>query len=92
MHERYRRTQCGGDQARDPLRWLPRQLSPDALIDRLPLADIAGLDSIDVVEVLLDCEREFNVTVCDELLEQGNISVGSLIEAIARAAGGERPA
>ena len=73
------------------LRSLPGQLSADALVDQLPLADIAGLDSIGLVEVLFDCEREFNVTVCDELLAHGNISIGSLVEAITRASGGVRP-
>jgi acyl carrier protein len=73
------------------LRCLPGQLSPDTLVDGLPLADIAGLDSIDVVEVILACEHAFDVTVCDALLAQGNVSVTSLIEAIARASGGERP-
>jgi hypothetical protein len=73
------------------LRRLPSPLSADVLLDDLLLADVPGLDSIGVIEVLFDCDAEFNVSVCDPLLEQGNITVGSLVEATARASGRERP-
>jgi acyl carrier protein len=74
------------------LRRLSSPPSADALLDHVLLADVPGLDSIGVIEVLFDCDEEFRVTVCDALLEQGSITVGSLVEAIAQASGHERPA
>jgi acyl carrier protein len=41
-----------------------------------------GLDSISLVEVLLECEERFGVTIAPELLEQSPLTVGALVERI----------
>jgi acyl carrier protein len=52
------------------------ELRPD-----LPLgADGVGLDSIALVEVLLECEETFGVVIAAEILAGSPLTVGSLIE------------
>jgi acyl carrier protein len=41
-----------------------------------------GLDSIRLVEVLVDCEEELSVTIADEVLDQPSFTVGFLVERI----------
>ncbi|MGZ7040339.1 MAG: phosphopantetheine-binding protein [Thermoanaerobaculia bacterium] len=54
------------------------ELRPD-----LPLGGSGlGLDSIALVEVLVDCEKEFGVTIADEILDQPSFTVGFLVERI----------
>jgi len=49
----------------------------------LPLgAGGLGLDSIALVEVLLECEDRFGVTMAAELLERPSLTVGLLVERI----------
>lgn len=72
-------------------RYLPHE-TPNALSDDRPLASAAGgLDSISLVELLLDCEQAFDVTVAHALLERDALSVGALVDAIMRAWVGQRP-
>jgi acyl carrier protein len=54
------------------------ELRPD-----LPLGEGGlNLDSIALVEVLLDCEDQLGVTVAAEMLGQSNLTVGWLVERI----------
>lgn len=54
------------------------ELRPD-----LPLGDGGlNLDSIALVEVLLDCEDQLSVTVAAEMLSQSTLTVGWLVERI----------
>jgi acyl carrier protein len=47
----------------------------------LPLgADGVGLDSIALVEVLLECEETFGIVIAAEVLAGAPLTVGSLIE------------
>jgi acyl carrier protein len=47
----------------------------------LPLgADGVGLDSIALVEVLLECEETFGIVIAAEVLAGSALTVGSLIE------------
>ena len=46
--------------------------------DQLPLLQI-GLDSIDLVELLLSCETQFNIPFSAELLAETPLTVGRLI-------------
>jgi acyl carrier protein len=56
------------------------------LADDLPLgATGLGLDSIALVEVLLECEDAFGVSIATELLAGPNVTIGSLIERIGEA-------
>jgi acyl carrier protein len=49
----------------------------------MPLASTGlGLDSIALVEVLLECEERFGVGIGSEVLEQTPLTVGTLIETI----------
>ena len=41
-----------------------------------------GLDSIALVEVLLECEDRFGVSIAAEMLEQPSLTVGLLVERI----------
>ncbi|MEA2600259.1 MAG: hypothetical protein QOF89_1251 [Acidobacteriota bacterium] len=60
--------------SRAPLAW------GGALPDELRLGTGGlGLDSIAMVELLLDCERRFGITVAAELLEGAPLTVGRLI-------------
>jgi acyl carrier protein len=53
------------------------------LTPELPLGGNGlGLDSISLVEVLLDCELEFGVNIAAELLAEPSITVGALIASI----------
>ncbi len=42
----------------------------------------AGLDSITLVELLLDCEQRFAVTVAAELLAGAPLTVGGLVSGV----------
>ena len=66
-------------------RFLPHD-TPGSLSDDYPLGPAAGgLDSISLVELLLDCEQAFDVTVAHALLDGDELSVGTLVEAIMQA-------
>ena len=41
-----------------------------------------GLDSIALVEVLLECEERFGVIIVAEMLDRPSLTVGSLVERI----------
>jgi acyl carrier protein len=61
---------------------LPRGAAARVLTDDLPLGDDgAGLDSIAIVELLIDCEDRFGVRISEDFLA-GPVSVGSLIDAV----------
>jgi acyl carrier protein len=63
--------------ARWPGRFTLEQLGDDVSLGEQGL----GLDSIEIVELLLDCDDRFGSTThAEELLEAGPISVGRLIE------------
>jgi acyl carrier protein len=71
----------------DSLRTLwPGRFDPGALADDVSLgSDGIGLDSIEIVELLLECdERLGNGARAEELLEAGPIRIGSLIDHLAR--------
>jgi acyl carrier protein len=54
-----------------------------ALLPDLPLGgDGVGLDSISLVEVLLECEETFAIQIAAELVEQNALTVGLLIERV----------
>lgn len=67
------------------MRWTGR-FDGRRLDDQVSLgSDGLGLDSIEIVELLLDCEEEVGRdTHPEELLETGSISVGRLIDHLAR--------
>jgi hypothetical protein len=54
-----------------------------SLAPSLPLgAGGVGLDSISLVEVLLECEERFGVVIAAELLDGKPLTVGRLLERI----------
>jgi acyl carrier protein len=60
-----------------------------ALADDVPLgADGLGLDSVGVVELLLDCETAFGVRLPPDLAEAGRLTVGRLVGLVGHAIGG----
>lgn len=67
-----------------------RHLGGGAGLDHLP-ADLplgetgAGLDSIALVETLIDCESAFGVPLVDALLQEGTVTVAAITAAIAAA-------
>jgi acyl carrier protein len=64
-----------------------------ALSDETPIGQGgAGLDSIATTELLLECEDLFGVKFPAELLEQGSLTVGGLVAAIAQTPDASRPA
>jgi acyl carrier protein len=65
-------------------RW-PGRFHGDQLADHVSLGDGGlGLDSIEIVELLLDCEERFGTAAdAEELLEAGPVTVGRLIEQVA---------
>jgi acyl carrier protein len=68
--------------ARAPLRWrgLP-------LPDELPLGgDGLGLDSVSMVELLLECEEALGFSVPDAIFDEGPLSVGRLVTWVRRLA------
>ena len=65
------------------LKQLPRGTDPATLVEDLPLGTSgAGLDSIAMVELLLDCEQLFAVTVSEQILAEGNLTLGGLVQTI----------
>jgi acyl carrier protein len=51
-----------------------------ALHDDLPLGPNGlGLDSIALVEVVLECEEAFGVTIAPEVLALPNVTIGQLV-------------
>jgi hypothetical protein len=67
-------------------RW-PGRFGNTELSDQLSLGgEGLGLDSIEIVEVLLDCEdRLGRSSDPDGLLENGDVSIGRMIDHLARA-------
>lgn len=67
-----------------------RHLGGGAGLDHLP-ADLplgetgAGLDSIALIEMLIDCESAFGVPLVDALLQEGTVTVAAITAAIAAA-------
>jgi acyl carrier protein len=61
------------------------------LADATPLgADGVGLDSVAIVEILLECETEFGVRLPPKLFDGGPVTIGALAAAI-EAARARRP-
>lgn len=50
-------------------------------------ADGVGLDSVAVVEFLVECEGAFGVEIPEEFLVEDRVTLGVVVRAIARAAG-----
>ena len=68
------------------LKYLPGGTDPATLGDDLRLgSDGAGLDSISMVELLLDCEARFGIAVHERILMDGALTLGSLIQTVAAA-------
>jgi acyl carrier protein len=67
------------------MRW-PGRFDRVQLADQVSLgSDGLGLDSIEIVELLLDCEEEVGRDGdSDALLETGTISIGRLIDHLAQ--------
>jgi acyl carrier protein len=74
------------------LRHLPPVWSESDLADHLPLgADGLGLDSVGLVEFLLDCEKEWGLPFPAELLGQEGLSVGRVIAHFRQGSPGDGP-
>jgi hypothetical protein len=69
-------------------RW-PGRFAPVELADEVSLGEGGlGLDSIEIVELMLDCEERiggFGDGSAEELLEAGPVTIGALIGHLARA-------
>lgn len=66
--------------ARAPLRWRGREVPDD-----LPLGPTGlGLDSVAIVELLLECEETLGIQIPPTLFDAGPVSVGMLIAAVRR--------
>jgi acyl carrier protein len=62
----------------------PGRFSDEQLADHVSLGeDGLGLDSIEIVELLLACEEHVGGTSTDELLGAGPVSIGRLIDHLA---------
>lgn len=60
-------------------------LSPEEKFsERLSFIDDIGLDSLDVVDLLMECERNFNVIIANTVAESVE-TVGDLIDAVCNA-------
>jgi acyl carrier protein len=58
----------------------PGRFDPEHLGDNVSLGeDGLGLDSIEIVELLLACEEQLEGPVTEELLEEGAIDIGKLV-------------
>jgi acyl carrier protein len=58
-------------------------LEAAALSDHIPLGvDGIGLDSVAIVELLLECETEFDVRLPPDLFDGGPVTVGALVAAV----------
>jgi cytochrome P450/acyl carrier protein len=67
------------------VRRVPLQ-SVDEIGDEMPLgADGLGLDSVGVVELLLECETAFGVRLPADLAEAGGLTVGRLVAVVGQA-------
>ncbi len=65
------------------LRHLPRGTDPGPLVEAVRLgSEGAGLDSIAMVELLLDCEQRFAITISDQILADGSLTLGGLVQAV----------
>lgn len=65
------------------LKRLPRGIDPATLVETTRLgSEGAGLDSIAMVELLLDCEQRFTMSISEEVLADGNLTLGSLVETV----------
>jgi acyl carrier protein len=66
---------------------------PGVLADDVPIgADGLGLDSVGVVELLLDCETAFGVRLPPDLAEAGSLTVGRLVALVGNAIDGHEGA
>ncbi|MGE0702651.1 MAG: acyl carrier protein [Vicinamibacterales bacterium] len=65
------------------LRHLPRGTDPETLVEGLHLGTGgAGLDSIAMVDLLLDCEQRFAITISEQILADGSFTLGALVQAV----------
>lgn len=63
-------------------RW-PGRFSIDQVSDDAPFGEVGlGLDSVEVVEFVLECEERFGVRVANELVADGPLTIGRLAERI----------
>ena len=66
------------------LRHLGAGVGLDNLPADLPLGETgAGLDSIALIEMLLDCEAAFGVPLVDSVLKDGTVTVATIAATIA---------
>jgi acyl carrier protein len=69
------------------LRRVKFPMAIDDLTDDRPLGEAGvGLDSIGLVELLLDCESAFGLRVPDSVLDGDSVTVGAVIHALEAAA------
>jgi len=58
----------------------PGRFEPERLGDDVSLGeDGLGLDSIEIVELLLACEEELGGPVTEDLLKEGTIDIGKVV-------------
>jgi acyl carrier protein len=68
-------------------------LPAPALRDELWLGDPAvGLDSVALLELVLECERAFGCRLSSHFLEQQPLTLGALVTALRQTLAGERVA
>jgi acyl carrier protein len=58
-------------------------ISPEEIEDKTKFTDDLGLDSLDVVELVMDLEREFNITIDDNRID-GFVAVKDVVEYVER--------
>ncbi len=64
---------------------LPSTRATHRIPDELSLgAEGIGLDSIAMVELLIECETEFGITIPPGLLDPGSLTVGALVAVVTR--------
>jgi acyl carrier protein len=74
------------------LRHLGRHVAAEQVTDDWPLgATGAGLDSISLVELLLDCESQFGVAILDALATGAPITLAAIRNAVEDSAPDTRP-
>ena len=65
------------------LKHLPRGTDSATLVEDLRLgSEGAGLDSIAMVELLLDCEQRFTVAISEQILADGHLTLGGLVQTV----------
>lgn len=76
---------AAADVRRIILTFVPASWNEEDLVTDLPLgAEGLGLDSVALVELMLACERQWNVPFPPELLEQGPLTIGTLVDHLRR--------